>query len=270
MLENLGRNKLVFLVTASCSLVAGIAGVLQPGMYGPVVSDTIVPGVFAQDLVVIAASLLMMVLSVGLTAHAYRALIVVIGLMGFFFYAYGIYAIEQIYTPFYLLYLAVVALSFYGLAYALTSLQAAAWEELSVSPALRIGAAGYGILVAVVFNVLWISQLVPLLRVGNRIEYTFSVYIIDLVFIMPAFVVAAVLALQRRALGLVGLPALFIVGVGILAPLALAEGVKPSRYGQPMDPGGVWFYGGLASVFLVLAVAWVVGLRPQSQRLTQS
>jgi hypothetical protein len=104
------------------------------------------------------------------------------------------------------------------------------------------------------FNFIWISKLIPLLQTGERIEYTFSVYIIDLVFIMPAFVISALLAVRKRAVGIVGLPALFILSVGILRPLALAELLKPLRYGMPVNLNEFWLYSVLSMMFLFLSV----------------
>ena len=262
MIKNLAINKTLFIITGLLSLVAAVMGVLDPGMYDPVISARIMPGVFTQDLLVIVAALVMILLAVWMRQDDYRKAIVIFGVLGFLFYAYGIYAIEQVYTALYPLYLTILALSFYVLAYSMSSLNSAAIEALELTPALCYGAAGYGIFIALMFNFLWISQLVPLLRTGDRIEYTFSVYIIDLAFIMPAFVIAAVLAVRKRAVGVVALPALFVLGVGILSPLALAELLKPSRYGIPVDPGEFWLYGILSLVFLVFATVYLIGLRP--------
>jgi hypothetical protein len=262
MIKNLAFNKTLYLLTGVLSLVAAVAGVLDTGMYGPVVSARIMPGVFTQDLLVILGSLVMVGLAARMRSDDYRKAITIFGILGFLFYAYGIYAMEQLYTALYPLYLAILALSFYALAYGLASLERSAIEGLELPSILRYAAAGYGVFIAVMFNFIWIGQLIPLLQRGDRIEYTFSIFIIDLVFIMPAFVIAAVLAVRKRALGVVGLPALFIVGVGILSPLALAELLKPVRYGLAVDPGEFWLYAVLSLVFLVFAAVYLIALKP--------
>lgn len=262
MITNLAINRVLYVLTGVLSLVAAVVGVLDTGMYDPVVSARIVPGVFTQDLLVVVASLVMILLAAWMRSDDYRKAIVIFGILGFLFYAYGIYAMEQLYTVLYPLYLAILALSFYALAYGLASLKRSAIEGLWLPPVLRYAAAGYGVFIAVMFNFIWIGQLIPLLQRGDRIEYTFSVYVIDLVFIMPAFVIAAVMAVRKRALGVVGLPALFILGVGILSPLALAEVLKPVRYGLAVDPGEFWLYAVLSAVFLVFATVYLVALKP--------
>ena len=123
----------------------------------------------------------------------------------------------------------------------MASIKGDAVEKLTLPAYARYGAAVYGVIIAVMFNIIWFSALTPLLQTGDRIEYTFSVYIIDLVFIMPSFVIAAYLALRRKYVGVVGLPALFILGIGIISPLALAEIIKPGRYGMAANSGDCWY-----------------------------
>lgn len=260
-MRHLRMFKLAASGTGGLALVAAAAGLVDPGMYDPVVPTEIVAGVFAQDLVVALGALLVIGLVVGMRASDVRRAILVAGLLGFFFYAYGIYGMEQVYTPLYVLYLAVWAASTYTLALALAGLDYDALAAWRLPKAVRIGAAGYGIFIAVMFNVLWIGQLVPLLQTADRIEYLFSVYVIDLVFVMPAFVIAAVLALRGKPLGVAALPALFVVGVGILSPLAVAEVLKGPRYGLPMDVGGLALFGILAATFLISVVVYLVALR---------
>jgi hypothetical protein len=262
MVQNLNIIKFLQVLTGAFGLIAAAAGAANLEMYTPVVSARIIPGVLTQDIIVIIASALLIVLALSMKARDYRKLIISMGALGFLFYAYGIYAFEQVYTGFYLIYLAILGLSFYGLITALGSLEKPEVERLSVPAWLGYGSAGLGILIALMFNFLWISELLPLMATGDRIEYTFSVYVIDLVFIMPGFVIAGLLSLRGRAFGLIGLPGLFIVGVGILAPLALAELLKPALFSQPMDPGGLGLFGTLTLLFLAFAAAYLVLLRP--------
>ncbi|MDF1500612.1 MAG: hypothetical protein P1P76_09090 [Anaerolineales bacterium] len=262
MIKNLRANKIVFILTGILALIAATIGVLRPEMYDPViVFERVIPGVFTQDLLVLVGALILIALSLSMEGRDIRKAIVIFGVLGFFFYAYGIYAIEQVYTLLYPLYLTILAFSFYGLIYGLGSVDQAEVERLELPGWIRTAAAGYGIFIAVMFNFIWFSQLIPYLQSANRIENLFSVYIIDLVFIMPGFVLAAVLALRRRAMGIIGLPALFILGVGILSPLALAELIKPLRYDAPMVMGEFTLYAVLSIAFLTFSVVYLAALR---------
>jgi hypothetical protein len=262
MIRFLKTNKIVQIITAALTFAAALLGLVQPQMYAPViVLERVIPGVFTQDLLAAGGSLVMIVLALTMGANDIRKATVNLGLFGFFFYAYGIYAIEQVYTFIYPLYLAILALSFYGLIFGLASIEISEVERLRQPAWMRTSAAIYGIFIAVMFNIIWLIQLIPYLQAANRIENTFSVFIIDLVFIMPGFLIAAILALRKHGLGIIGLPALFVLGFGILSPLAIAELIKPVRYGLPMIPGELGLFGTLASIFLVLAIVYLGLLR---------
>ena len=251
------------LLTGVLALAAALFSVIQPSIYEGIVSPGIVPGVFAQDILVIVAAVLLLVLTATTGPSVLRRQIVILGILGFLLYAYGIYAIEQLYIYLYPVYLAIVALSFYALVYVLGGISASAEKRIVLPSWLRYISSMFAILIAVMFNIIWFAQLIPLLRAGRRIEYTFSVYIIDLCFIMPAFVICAVMTMRKKAIGEAGLPGLFILGVGILSPLALAEALKPTLFDTARDPGGFWLYLVLSGLFLVLAVLYLAKLKPK-------
>jgi Zn-dependent protease with chaperone function len=84
---------------------------------------------------------------------------------------------------------------------------------------------------------------------------------IDLVFIMPTFVLTALWLLRGRALGIVGIPALFVLGIGILSPLALGELLAPVRFGRPMNLGEFWLYSTLSLSFVIFAAVYLTALK---------
>lgn len=257
-------NRWLWLGVATLSVVAAGTGVLDPSVYDGVVTDAIRPGVFTQDLLALVLSAALGLLAVSNRSHLIRKRIVAHGILGFLFYAYGIYAIEQIYNALYPLYLALFGGTLFVLIHSVATVPKEATDHLAMPSWVRLLGAGYGLLIAVMFNVIWLSALVPLLESGHRIDYMYSIYIIDLSFVMPAFVIASVLAWRRHPVGLMGLPSLFVLGVGILSPLALAEWIKPIRYGLPRDVGGLGLYGALAVIFLILAVVFLVAIRTHS------
>lgn len=62
---------------------------------------------------------------------------------------------------------------------------------------------------------------------GDRIENLFSVYILDLCFIMPAFAYLAIQMLRNQPTGYVLTPIIFILGFFLIFSLAVSELVKP-------------------------------------------
>ena len=260
-MKRLTLNKALFIATGLLSLLASSWGVLKPNIYDYVVPENILPGVYTQDLFAGGSSILLLVFSILMGPNDIRKAIINIGVLGFLFYAYGIYAIEQIYTPLYPVYLAILSLSFFSIATALASLKIDAVERLHLPVFVRYASVAFGLFIAVMFSIIWFSHLIPLLQTGERIEYMFSVYIIDLVFIMPAFGITAILLIKRRALGLVGLPALFIVGIGILSPLAVAEILKPYLFDSQTNPGELQLYGILSLSFLISSIVYLTTLK---------
>ena len=93
---------------------------------------------------------------------------------------------------------------------------------------MRKTTAIFSILIAVIFTFLWTAALVPLMRDHDRIEFLYSIYILDLCFVMPAFFITAVMGLRRMPLGILMAPAMMITGFFVIFPLGLNELAKPS------------------------------------------
>lgn len=266
MLKNPGVNRLLWLFTGLLTLFAALAGVINPGVYDRVVGEDILPGVVTQDIVAILAAVTLLYLALTTKAASYRKQIIALGLLGFVAYAYGIYTIEQVYNSFYLVYMALLGLSVYAFVYGLMNIDREVVSRLALPGPLRVAAAVYGFIIAGMFNFLWISMLIPLLQAGDRIENLFSIFIIDLCFIMPGFVLSGIQALRRKPMGLVGIPVLYVLGVGILSPLALGEALRPVMFNLPYRPGEFWLYFVLSAVFLVFAAVYLGYLRAREIR----
>lgn len=152
--------------------------------------------------------------------------LIIISLLGYFFYEYGILVIERVYNILYPLYMAIFSLSFYALAYTLGNLRTEVLCAVRVPNSIRYPAIGISLLAPLIFFPLWLSALVPLIQHAHRIEFYYSIYILDLCFVMPAFLIVAYQTARNTGFGLLLTPALFIKGFTILFPLAIAELLK--------------------------------------------
>lgn len=233
-------------------MVASVVGVVCSGIYDPVVSREIMPGVLSQDLMTVAAALTLVILAGTTREEDMRRKIVILGLLGYLFYAYGIYVIEQIYTVLYLTYMALFGLSFYSLVYGLVTIDRDIFPRVSLARRPRLVSTAFLFLVPLIFYPLWISQLLPLIRTGRKIEFLNSVYILDLCFIMPAFVILGVWTARNRGTGLLLTPAMFVLGFTLLFPVGVGELFKP-YYDQAVDPAGLGLFLGLSLLFVLLA-----------------
>jgi len=261
MIKRARLNKALWIALSLFALLVSVVGVLKPGIYTPLVADYILPGVFTQDILVVLASIVAVILAVLARPESYRIHMVVLGIIGFFVYAYGIYAIEQIYNLWYPAYLALFGGSVYIFVFTFASMTGNTAPIVELPAVTCYVSVGFAVLIAVMFNFVWFSQLIPQLQSGARREWLYSIYVIDLAFIMPGFVIFSVMALRKRLTGFIGLPVLFIVGAGILSPLALAELVKPVRYGQELIASEFWLYAVLSIAFLLFTAIYLATLR---------
>ena len=260
MVQNLGANKILWLLTALLSLAAALVGVFNPDIYSKMVSSDIMPGVFGQDLMTIVASAIILFLAFRSKKEDSKKQIVILGILGYLFYAYGIYVIERVYNMLYYLYLAIFGLSFWSMVYGVVTIRPDVLQKAEVSGPIRNVSAGFSLFVALVFNVLWIIQILPLIQAGEKIEFLYSIYILDLCFIMPAFVIIGIMAFKQLGLGLLLIPAMFILGFTLIFSLAVSELVKP-LYDLTIAIGELAPSLVLSLLFLALAVLQLRKLR---------
>jgi len=253
MITNLKLAKIFWSTTTLLTLLAALAGVLFKGIYVNLFQADYLPGAFSQDVLTILICLFLFGLIAVTKQNDIKKQVVIVGLLGAFFYLYGIFTIERVYTWFYLLYAAVFASSFWTIAYSLSGFRSEAFSTLRLNKGMLRTTAITSILIAVLFNLLWISALIPLMREHNRIEFLYSIYILDLCFVMPAFVITAVMSLRGNPFGILMAPAIMILGFFVIFPLGLNELAKPSA-GMAINYGSMAVSFIFAFLMLILAV----------------
>jgi hypothetical protein len=253
VLHNLKANKVLWNLSVGLTLIVAIIGVTVPNIYDKVMDPKLIPGGYAQDLLTIFICLIMFYVISKTKENDSKKQIVIFGIIWSFWYLYGIFSIEQIYNWAYYLYLAIFSITTWAMIYFLMNLKKDILEKISIPNTMRKISAWTSITIAVLFNFLWISSLVPLIKESNRIEFLYSIYILDLCFIMPAFIITAIMALQKKALGIVLAPVMFIMGFFVIFPLSLGEIAKPF-YDQSADFKAMIMSFILSGLFLVLTI----------------
>ncbi|HSO89953.1 MAG TPA: hypothetical protein VLR70_02270 [Arthrobacter sp.] len=252
-------------LTGVLTLPAAVTGLLFPEIYRGVVAAELLPGAVSQDLMSAVAGAVLPVLAfAGRRGHP-KVQIVALGILGYLFYAYGIYSIERTYNGFYLVYLAVFGLSFWGMVYTAVELRADGPRRARLQRGIRVLSASGALLQPIIFYPLWIAMLLPLMRTGDQIDSLYSVFVLDLCFIMPAFLILAVLTFRSRWPGLVFMPALYLLGFTLIFSLALGELFKP-LFDVPVSALSLWSSILLSAFFLVLGGLhlWKLDLNPGS------
>ena len=253
MIRNLKANKILWISIASLSLVAACIGVFNQDVYEKVISYDLLPGTVAQDVITIIASVVLLSLSLKANDTDKKKQIIVVSLLAYLFYGYGIYVIERVYNWLYLLYMAIVALSFWSVVYALTNINHDALVQAKAPNWVRNLSAGCLFFTAALFYILWTGQLLPLMLAGEKIEFFYSIFILDMAFVLPALVISGVLLIKKNVLGLIFAPILFFKAFTLLFSVGLGGLLKPF-YGQIADTGETGFYLILSVIYLIFAV----------------
>ena len=254
MIKNLRTNKILWYSAAVISMAVAIIGIINTGIYEDVTTDKVMPGVLSQDVFTVILSALVLVLGYSIKEEDTKKQTLMIGVMGYLFYGYGIYSIEQLYNVLYLFYLAVFGISAYALVYFIHSLEWDKIEDITAPKWVRISSLAFLIITPMIFIPLWTSQLLPLMQTGDKIEFLYSVYILDLSFIMPAFLIIAYQLFKKNKSGYLFTPSIFIVGLMVLAPLSLGEAFRQLIYGQSMDMAMFGLFLVFSLIYLALTV----------------
>ncbi len=259
MIRNLFINKLMWYAATVLSLIISLATLLNIGIYSKVVTQEVMPGIVSQDLITVIVSVFILGLLIRIKESSYKSQMILFSYMIYLFYVYGIYVIERFYNIFYFAYMLIFTLSFYSIIYSFVSIDNEATRGLKVSNLIRRISALFLLIIPIMFYSLWISKLIPLICNGTKIEFFYSVFILDLCFIMPFFLIISIMSFWNKSLGTILTPCGLVFGSVLLLSVGIGEILKP-YFHATLDFGGICFYLGLAVVFGVLSLVNFVKL----------
>ena len=162
----------------------------------------------AQDVVtLLPVAPLLAYLAVSARRGSLSAFLCLPGLLAFTVYNYAIYAFSIHFGPLFLVWVAILGLSIFALVGALATADMPAIKQRFAGRAMP-RPAWLLIVVAVLFLLLWLSEIVPSLLAGDPSRSardwnvpTNPVHVLDLAFFLPAAVTSGILLLRRRPLG---------------------------------------------------------------------
>ncbi len=223
------------------------------------VTDDILPGGFSQDIFPIVFSLALLFLAWRTEESDYLNQVIVLGILGFLFYAYGIYVIEQIYTVLYLLSLAIFGLSEYAILCFLINIRRSLLSKVTLSNRVRPASLVMLIVTPLVFYPLWTGQLIPQIETGDKLEFLFSIYFRHVLHHARLRHHGSE-DVQVQGNRPTAHP-LFILGIGVLSPLALAELLKPVSFDMGMEVEGVVLFAIFSIIHFILALVHLRSVR---------
>ena len=216
---------LTILLSLSLAVVS-VAGAFLPGTYERDSASMGAQGM-GQDLVDLFLVVPLLLLTFYLAAKGSRkAALIYAGVLGYIMYSFVIYCLGVYFNRYFLLYCLTLSLSLYAFILVFSDLKQQKMETWFTGIPVK-WIAGYLILVALVFYMLWLRSVVPAI-LQNEIPQELKdnkllvnpVHVIDMVFALPAIIVGAVLLWQKNGVGYL-ITALALVFMIILT-LALA------------------------------------------------
>jgi hypothetical protein len=256
----------ISVAAALLAVVGNIVGLVAPAIYARLTPVFQVQA-YAQDVanltLVVPAWLVLAALTLrGST----RARLLWLGVLLFTVYNYVIYTLSVSFGPLFLLWVAVLGVTFYALlGSVVTTDQEQAADLLQNRRASRV--AGWALLVvAALFAALWLSEDMPALLLGSVpasvLELgipTNVVHVLDLAFFLPGAATCGVLLLKRRKGGYLLGPAFLVFLILTGLPILLTPFVESARGGR--SEWGLIAPIGILSLLLLGLLVWL--LKPQ-------
>jgi hypothetical protein len=248
-----GTGRLGWLIAGVLSVVTAGWGLLDRGIYVGLIAPATRPGALSQDVITVFAGVILCGLALVGARVGPKAELVGLGLLGYLFYGYGIYVIERVYNVLYLNYLAIFGIAAWLLVLGAVDVVHRTADRAWLTRQFSKISAGGALLPPLIFYPLWISMLIPIMVTREQIDSLYSIFILDLVFIMPAFLLVAVGQFRGRSWAVLLAPVMFILGAVLIFSLALGELVKPA-FDSPITMAGLLPPTLLTALFVALAV----------------
>lgn len=259
-----------WLIAGVLSVVTAGWGLVDTGIYVGLIAPATRPGALSQDVITVMAGVTLCGLALAGTRVGPKAELVGLGLLGYLFYGYGIYVIERVYNVLYLNYLAIFGSAAWLLVLGAVDVVHRTADRASLTRQFSKISAFGALLQPVIFYPLWISMLIPIMVTRDQIDSLYSIFILDLVFIMPAFLLVAVGEFRDRGWAVVLAPVMFVLGAVLIFSLALGELVKPA-FDSPITMAGLLPPMLLTALFFALAVLHLkkLSFRPSADPPTE-
>lgn len=195
-------------LTALLAGAASLVGLLVGGRIYGKETVTLADAATAQDIVtLLVLAPLLAFLSLRARAGSVSAFLCLPGALAFTTYNYLIYSFSIHFGPLFLVWVATLGLSIFGLVGGLATADTEAIKRRFTGRRLT-GTAVFLVVVAVIFALLWLSEIVPDLLAGSSSRSadewktpTNPVHVLDLSFFLPAVIISGFLLKRRHPFG---------------------------------------------------------------------
>ncbi|HEX2728468.1 MAG TPA: hypothetical protein VHM16_01865 [Rubrobacteraceae bacterium] len=225
-----------------------------------------------QDVVTLLVALPALVIGAVLAARGSgRARLVWLGVLVYLVYTYAIYAFHVRFNPLFLVYVALLGFSLYALVGGLATTDFDVIKaRFTEGTPVRVASIFLAI-VAATFYLLWMSEVVSALLSGevpasvtDNGTPTNGVHVLDMAWILPSMVLAAVWLWRKRAIGY-ALAGVLLTFMTLLVTAIMAMVVSMSLYDQAVAFGQAAIFGSVAVMSMAMLIWYLRGFEGQSR-----
>lgn len=249
-------------LVACLVLIASGAGLFLKGTYARETVSYAIQSV-GQDIENIVAAAGLLITAYFVSKGSLKAFLVWMGVLLALIYSYVIYAFAVHFNSLFLVYVAILGLSFYTLVGSLVRLHLHSLEPYFAANTKARLVSVLLLLVAILFYLQWLGEDIPALLAGKVPQsvmeaglLTNPVHVLDLGLYLPAMIITAILLWRRKLLGyLTAIPLLvfsILTGIGILA-IFIVMGIR----GMPASLVVELFFAIIIAVSLVLSALYI-------------
>ena len=249
-------------IDALLVLLASASGIFLKSIYARETPSWALQGI-GQDIVNLVAVVVLFIAAYFVNKGSVKAFLVWGGVLLYLLYAYLIYAFDVHFNSLFLVYVAIVGLSFYALVGSVIHMHL---DSLQVSfPATTRARAVsvFFLVLGMVFYLLWLREDIPALLAGNIPPSvtaanlpTNPVHVLDVGLYLPAMLITALLLWRRKLLGSLLAGPLLVFSV-LTGTAILAIFVVMSSQGMPTSIGIEAFFAIIIVVSLVLSMLFI-------------
>jgi len=255
---------LILVMSAYCA----VQGFMDDSLYGNVIETGVfkmayMAGTVAQDMITITASAAMVILiTLYCKSKDIRFFISIIGLLSFYFYAYGVYVISALYTSLYIVYVIIFTLSMIGMILGISGFTGEKVERLLLLKWIRITSGALLLLIVCVFVPMWIVSMVPYTQ-NHTIPDFYAVFILDLCIVMPFFIAVIYMLIRDFKVSYIYLGIALLKTFTLILSVLIGEITFPA-HGFEIDMAMIVVYGTITVISLLLLVFYFAGLKYSS------
>lgn len=206
--------------------LAGYCGVFVSSTYDREVPVYAAQGI-GQDVVNLALVVPLLLVSILLAYRgSRRALLIWSGTVLYLAYNYVIYAVGVHFNTLFLVYCAILGLSFYLLAFHLLNKVTKPIHNWfgAKTPTKSVGV--FLVLVGILFYYVWLSEIIPALLSSSTPTsitdiglFTNPVHVLDIAICLPAMILSGIILIQKKSMGFLLAPMMLVFGILMAAAI---------------------------------------------------